>query len=295
MPEGIWRCLRKRAGRASPPAFLIIFTDLDGTLLDHDTYDWQEARPALQLCRRRGVPVVLVSSKTSAEMEGLRQEMDLPDPFISENGGGIFFPAGTGAEPPAAAVSSGALWKLSLGVPYPHLVAALREIRTELGWSIRGFSDMPAAEIARLTGLDPAAAALAARREFDEPFLVERPEIPDENALARAAAKRGLRVTAGGRFLHLKGLHHKGKAMGTVLAWYRRKHTRPVAAALGDSPNDFPMLERADFPFLIQSRRSYPELQRRLPRLTVTRQSGPRGWNSAVLDLLSRLQEEGHE
>ncbi len=71
--------------------FHIIFTDLDGTLLDHDTYAWKEAEPALDLCKTLKVPVILASSKTRAEMETIRREMSISDPFIAENGGGIFF------------------------------------------------------------------------------------------------------------------------------------------------------------------------------------------------------------
>jgi HAD superfamily hydrolase (TIGR01484 family) len=82
------------------PPFFIIFTDLDGTLLDHTTYGWKEAVPALDICRRRGVPVVFASSKTRAEMDVLRRRMSLSDPFISENGGGVFFPRETFSAPP---------------------------------------------------------------------------------------------------------------------------------------------------------------------------------------------------
>ena len=70
----------------------LVFTDLDGTLLDHHTYSWKEALPALERCRKKSVPVVLVSSKTRAEMAVLHQELKLSAPFVSENGGGVFFP-----------------------------------------------------------------------------------------------------------------------------------------------------------------------------------------------------------
>ena len=70
----------------------VVFTDLDGTLLDHDTYGWEEARPALERCKRLFIPIVLVSSKTRAEMDHLRVKLSISSPFISENGGGIFFP-----------------------------------------------------------------------------------------------------------------------------------------------------------------------------------------------------------
>ena len=41
-----------------------IFSDLDGTLLDHDTYGYEPARPALALLGRKNIPLILCSSKT---------------------------------------------------------------------------------------------------------------------------------------------------------------------------------------------------------------------------------------
>ena len=47
---------------------LIIFSDLDGTLLDHDDYRWQAADPALARLRAANIPLVLNSSKTVPEI-----------------------------------------------------------------------------------------------------------------------------------------------------------------------------------------------------------------------------------
>jgi len=128
----------------SPPFFLV-FTDLDGTLLDHNTYGWEEAIPALELCRTRGVPVILVSSKTRAEMAALRCKLSISTPFISENGGGIFFLKETFNDPPSgsspadmpglspedstgfSAREKKGLWILSLGVSYPRLIKAFQK------------------------------------------------------------------------------------------------------------------------------------------------------------------------
>lgn len=71
---------------------IIIFTDLDGTLLDRQTYSWDAARPALGLIKERSIPLALCSSKTRAEIEVIRKELDNPDPFICENGGGNLYP-----------------------------------------------------------------------------------------------------------------------------------------------------------------------------------------------------------
>ena len=80
--------------RTAPHRRMIIVTDLDGTLLHPRTYSFEEALPALKLVRERGVPLVLCSSKTRAELEVCRKRLDNGHPFISENGGGIYLPAG---------------------------------------------------------------------------------------------------------------------------------------------------------------------------------------------------------
>jgi mannosyl-3-phosphoglycerate phosphatase len=276
----------------SDASYLLIFTDLDGTLLDADTYGWKEALPALDQCRRRGIPVVLVSSKTRAEMESLHRKLRLSAPFISENGGGIFFSSGSIMEPPAKAVFDNGLWKWSLGVPYAHLIKGLREIRNELGWNLKGFSDMSIEEISCLTGLDEDTSRLAVMREFDEPFVASVGQAVDWKVLSGAAAKRGLTVTMGGRFYHLQGKNDKGQAMGSVIAWYKQGHRGVITVALGDSPNDFSMLECADFPVLIRSQKPFPEIKQRITRLRVSREMGPKGWNTAVLDFLQHKEEQ---
>ncbi len=274
------------------PLRLLVFTDLDGTLLDHDTYSWEAASPAMDLCKELHIPIVIVSSKTKAEIDPLRRRMGLSDPFVSENGGGIFFPKDSlSGSPPAEARDEGDLWRWSLGVPYPRLTAALREIRQELGWEIRGFSDINIAEIARLTGLGPEDAMAAAEREYDEPFLVLGPEGFDLSRLEGAAAQRGLSMTSGGRFFHLTGGCDKGEAVAKLKEWYRRvSGRRTKAVALGDARNDLPMLRMADLPVLVRPRKGgLPEEE--IKGLWITDEPGPKGWNRAVLEIIARVRD----
>ncbi len=281
----------------SDAPFYVVFTDLDGTLLDHNTYEWKEAEPALNLCKKLNVPLVFVSSKTRAEMEQLRSRMSIEDPFITENGGGIFFSntAFKGMPPDSSPVAdTDGLWKCPQGLAYTHLTSALKEIRKELGLNLRGFADMSVDEISHLTGLDPGGSRLAAAREFDEPFIITGDQPPDENVLIKAAEKRGLSISIGGRFYHLQGGNDKGRSMKMIISQYKQSHERVISIALGDSPNDFPMLEGADYPVLVKSQRNFSILKNKIPRLSFSPEMGPVGWNSAVLDILGNKEEEVH-
>lgn len=277
----------------STPLYMI-FTDLDGTLLDHDNYGWEDAMPALDLCKRLDVPVVLVSSKTRAEMNLLRRRLLMSSPFISENGGGVYFPSEAFDDPSLGASFDQGLWKWSLGLEYEKLIKGLNEIREELHWNIKGFSDMSNEEIRDLTGLDLAGAHLATMREYSEPFMILDRPLPDRRALFEAATRKNLMVATGGRFYHLQGRNYdKGRAMEKVTNWYRKFYGEVVTIALGDSQNDFSMLKYADVPVLIKSRENFSFLKRRIPRLTITSERGPRGWNSAILGILGKEEETG--
>jgi mannosyl-3-phosphoglycerate phosphatase len=279
-------------GTVSP--FLIIFTDLDGTLLDHDTYEWKAARPALERCKATGIPVILVSSKTRDEMQRIRAAMANSDPFISENGGGIFFPDGVPYDVPNGIVFATGMWQWSLGQPYAFLVQSLHEIRQKLGWDIRGFSDMTVEEISQITGLDLETSRLASKRDYDEPFLLPEDGLKYPLESLRAlASRRGLRISVGGRFLHLHGQYDKGDAVSRLISWYNTNHDSLKTAALGDSPNDYPMLRRVDVPILVRSAEPFQEYRVPLPNLRTTRDKGPEGWNRAVLDLLVELDMTG--
>jgi len=274
---------------------LIIFSDLDGTLLDHETYSWKEARPALERCAAEQVPVILVSSKTRAEMDRLRRKMGIEAPFVSENGGGIFFPRGLKQRVPPEAEECDGLWRWKLGADYATITKVFEELRPELPFPVKGFHEMNPLEISRITGLDTFESMLASDREFDEPFLAEFRAPSDGTLLEQAVARRGMNLSRGGRFFHL--FRHNGKedAVEKLINWYRTDCAEIVTAALGDSPNDFAMLDRVDHPVLVKSGNSFPELHRRIKRLETTSTAGPRGWNTTVIDLLDKLQGGSNE
>ncbi len=268
---------------------MAVFTDLDGTLLDHEDYSFAAARPALERLRNRGIPLIFTTSKTRREIESLRDLLGFHDPFISENGGGVFFPASDAPWVPGGIISPPHVF-VRLGKPYGEIRRFMKTLDPSYG--VRGFGDMEATEISRLTDLSHDEALRAAAREFTEPFLLEReeslPEIEDRAAL------EGLRVTRGGRFHHLIGANQdKGKAVRLVTEILGKKFgKRPLTVGLGDSPNDFPMLESVDMPVLIP----HPDGQYEPfsgPDVIRAPHPGSRGWNAAMEKILDRYTGTG--
>jgi len=278
---------------------LLVATDLDGSLLDEEGYSWAEAREALAALAARGVPLVLASSKTRAEMEPIRRALGLVSPLIVENGGALVIPEeGLGRaatreraralvrEAPGAKLEDGAV-VLVLGTPRAALVRELAALAAETGASVRGFAQLGAGDVARLTGLPPASAVQALAREYDEPFVLEDEGL--EGRIAEAAGRRRLRVSRGGRFFHLTGPTDKGQAFRVLVGLLEAAGERIRTIALGDSPNDLPLLQAVERPILIPrpGGRLDEVLAAALPEAECAPATGPVGWNAAVLTLLA--------
>lgn len=276
---------------------LLICTDLDGTLLDAETYSWRAAQPALQLLKFYECPIILVSSKTLAEMVPIQRDLGIVDPFIVENGGGIVFRPGT---PVAAVLASqgrssdvvgnGDLMMLPMGKKYQDLLVTLEEISSEVGSPLPGFGSMSDTEVSALTGLPLEEAARARVRHFDEPFIALREAPGLDDHIEQAAVRRGMMAVKGGRFWHLMGHGGKGEATSMLIECYRYLYGQIVVVGLGDSPNDFPFLEIVDIPVLLGMASGPASLPLTLPRRCRLGKPGPQGWSDAVLDILSEMK-----
>lgn len=243
---------------------ILVFTDLDGTLLDHHTYDWRPAKPALDQLSSLGAVVVFVSSKTRIEMEYWRRITGNTGPFISENGAALCYPDGS-IQP--------------LGLPHAEIRPRLLEAAARAACRIRGFSDMSADEIGALTGLGPEHAALAKQREFSEPFVLESEA--REAALIEEMAKAGLRHTVGGRFHHAFAHEGKGAAVRAMIRQFESQHAEIVTIGLGDAPNDASFLELVHCPIVVRSAKS-ESLLKKVPRAIATNSAAPGGWNEGI-------------
>ncbi|MDO9558079.1 MAG: HAD-IIB family hydrolase [Syntrophales bacterium] len=266
---------------------LVIFSDLDGSLLNYDDYSFEEARPALEKIRRWEIPLILTTSKTRAEVEIILGEMGFEEPFIIENGAALFFPAGYRGWDMANGIAMKSYGVMQLGMPYAEIRTFVKRMTPR--FKIRGFGDCSVQEIADMTGLPYDKAVLAKEREFTEPFLLgEEKDIED---LKYLASKDKIKIVRGGMFYHFMGIHQdKGEAVKITKSIFRRRIGEEVRfVGIGDSANDIPMLEHVDIPVLI------PHADGRfehvdLPNLTRAGSPGSKGWNEVVEGILDDFE-----
>ena len=257
----------------------LVFTDLDGTLLDHDSYSFEAARPALDLLAARGIPVILASSKTEAEMRPIAEAIGISHPMIVENGAGL---VGLNAENSAVYGD--------LPSPYSRLRSFLREIPKELSACFEGFGDWDVVRVGSEPGLPLASAELARQRRFSEPGHFSGTEA-QKAAFLDLLHSRGFTAVQGGRFFTLMSKTSKAERMAEVVAHYRRLTSETIrTVALGDAPNDLAMLEAADCGIIIANPAHHPlpvTKREKAGAILRSEQSGPEGWNTMIHQLVA--------
>ncbi len=271
------------------PIKWVIFTDLDGTFLDPVDYSYEPARPFVEKFRQAHIPIVFCSSKTRAEIDALRRELGLRDPFIAENGAIIcmeknYFPFEIEHQG-----ERGGQWTIELGEPHGLLVTALHQARLYSGCEIGEFSKLSVEEMKKVTGLSDDKVELARRREFDEPFWFLTPDQALRKKFIKEIRKQGLRVTKGNRFYHIKGRADKGRAVSIVMSLFLRWMSGIRFIGLGDSLNDLPMLRVVDFPILLRGSDGEwnREIMSAIPHVLPAPASAPKGWAVCILPLVS--------
>lgn len=269
----------------------LVFTALEGALVDPRTESFAGAEEALSELERRKIPYVLLTSYTREEVEPVRKKLGHNHPFVTENGGGIFFPDGYFSLRIPGSVRTARFLSIAQGRPYAEVCEALDEIAEESAVGVAGFHHMSLREIAENTGLAPRRAELARAREFDEPFYFTS---ADERAIARfveTARLRGFDTRRGPVFWHLSARCDAARAVRTLSQLFREAtHRKLSLVGIGGSTEDLPWLRVADHAILLPSLRAHPEAPdegpRRTKAISIGEAPGADGWNKAILNII---------
>jgi len=280
------------------PYNLLVYTDMDGSLLDHYTYSHAAADSTLGQLEKQNIPVIANTSKTRAELEKLRQELNNSHPFIAENGAAVFLPKKVFLEQPDGTESSGDYWVKAFSKPRSHWQALIAELEPDFPNSFTTFAGADVDGIVEMTGLDTASAKLAAEREYGEPIKWLGSE--DKKRIFFEQLKdKGAHILHGGRFSHVSGACDKGAALTWLSSCYAKyfNNGQPFATvALGDSQNDVAMLDAADYAVIIKSpAHPAPSLHSEKERtksgtLSKTSNLGPEGWVQGINDVLGKIE-----
>ena len=256
---------------------LWVVSDVDGTLMDH-SYDLTPAKETIKLLQELSIPVILCTSKTASEVKVIRNELNLTDPYIVENGAAIYGESLNEVN-----------GEIILGEKYKKLENILKIISDQINYDLLPLNNISDQDAAKLTGLKGHALELMRDRHWSMPFL--NPPENKEEQINNFCKKFHVEIFRGNRMSHMLSINsNKGKAINELKKYSNNPNIKIIG--LGDSPNDLPLLLSSDYKVVIPSP-SGPNMKL-LEKLNdyefiLAKDPNGYGWKNEVKKLINKL------
>ena len=267
----------------------LIFSDLDGTFLNSETYSFGALKNYIKKFDFQ-YELIFVSSKTYEEIINIQKKLNINFPFVVENGACIFFPINYFKNKKISSKLDNYKNHLELRLTEFDAVKFYKQfsfLKEKYNFSF--YMDLPNRKIAELTNLKSNSAKLSKLRNFSNPILWEDSL---KKKLTFIEEVRSLNdsysILEGGRFIHISDQFDKGLAIKKFLDYKKEHDLSFITISLGDSENDLPMLKLTDFACIIKSN-SKLKLDNINKHIYISSLKAPDGWKES-LDFIFRKE-----
>ena len=260
---------------------ILIFTDLDGSLLDRDTFKFDEIKDYIRQLISKGIFIIPNTSKTEKEILEFNSDLGSSLPFISENGSSI-----------------NGLNLLNKDLPQELILSREKEILLEifkktvspnLQNKCKWLSEMDTRNQSLILGLEHKKLKMALDRKFTLPFIFNGNK-NQKKELSKIIKNKGLFLQEGGRVIHLTDRVNKAKALKVFVRFYKKNNKNVKTIAVGDNYNDLDMLKTSDFPCLVfNDKFTLDEIP--INNLIITNKPSPEGWADVIKMALVKINK----
>ena len=269
---------------------IVVVTDIDASLLEPGSRFLPDERAALAFLAERGIPLVINSSRSRAEIERLHHTLNIVTPFISEHGSALFLPHQWLPFVPDRARPAVGGHVVEFGRRYYEVVDTLRLVCRELNLEIVSFAELSIDEVAQELGVPSAEAQLVKLREYTELFRIEDESEATLSRLFKALRRRGLRCYQRGRHFLVSATPNRAESLQTLKSLWKRAWGEHVMVGLGDSEDDVSWLQLVDVPIFVENGRSGipARVLSKLPTVRLTERPGRQGWSDAIFEFVGK-------
>ena len=257
---------------------VLIFTDLDGSLLDKKKFHFTKAKKYIRELISKDVLIIPNTSKTENEIKLFLKELNLKLPFISENGSEIHninlikkkFPK-----------------RITLART-KKIIYKIFEKNTDK--TILDKCDfiykMSKRNQTKVLGLKGKKLQASLKRKFTFPFIF-RGSLAQKNSLLSNSNKLGISIQEGGRVMNLGDKVNKGLALRKVIKILKNNKKNNLSTiAVGDNANDLSMLKTSNYPCIISNKSIKINNRNKI----FTNRPAPMGWVTVVKKAIDKIE-----
>ena len=260
---------------------VLIFTDLDGSLLHRDTFKFDEIKDYIKQLLSKGIFIIPNTSKTEKEILEFNNELGSSLPYICENGAAI-----KGLE----LLNSNLPKELILSKEKNNIIKIFeKSVPIDLQIKCKWLSNMDKKKQSSIFGLKDEKLKMALDRKYTIPFLFDGLK-NEKNELFKIVKKKGLSLQEGGRVINLTDKVNKAKALQVFVRFFKKNNKNVKTIAVGDNYNDLDMLKISDFPCLVFNDKFTLD-QIPINDLIATNKPSPEGWADVIKMALVKINK----
>ena len=260
---------------------VLIFTDLDGSLLDRDTFKFDKILNYIKDLISKGIFIIPNSSKTKIEIEKFNNDLDEDLPFIVENGAAIYnlnlihssFPEKISLSREIGEILD--IFNNEISKKYKSKCKFIKNLKTDIQLQIFGQSKEKV--------------KLSMNREYSIPLLYDGSKT-EKVDLIKSVNNAGLSLHEGGRVINLCDKISKSRAMKHVVKIFKKISKEGlVTIGVGDNFNDLDMLKNSDIPCLVFNDKFTME-KININNCLVSKKPAPEGWEEVVKLAMDKIK-----
>ena len=260
---------------------VLIFTDLDGSLLDRDTFKFDVIKDYIKNLIEDGIYIIPNSSKTDSEILNFNQKLGEALPYITENGSAI---KGLNL------INKDLPKELVLSRERTELINIFeKEVPEHLKIKCKWLSKMNKDSQQKILGLVDSDLVKALDRKYTIPFVFNGNK-NDKKELFKISKFKGLTLEEGGRVISLGDKVNKAKAMQIFIRFFKKNNENIKTIAVGDNYNDLDMLKISDYPCLVFNDQFRLD-QIFIDNLISTNKPSPEGWADVIKMAMEKISE----
>ena len=259
---------------------ILIFTDLDGSLLDKKTFKFDVIKDYFKELVRNGIIIIPNSSKTEAELLDFNEQNNLDLSFIAENGSSIHRLNKIHQNLPDKIIISRTIdeirniYKENISLDFKNKITNILELEIEKQQKILGLS------------LDKI--KLAIKREHSIPIKFNGTE-SEKNEFTNILKNSGLTIQTGGRIMNVCDNVNKSKAMSRALKLIKKQlDDEIITIGVGDNENDIEMIKQTDYPCLVKNE-NFDSSLINIDNLIKSDEPSPKGWSDVIKTALQKI------
>lgn len=259
---------------------IFIFTDLDASLIQRDTFKFDEIKDYIKSLISKGIYIIPNTSKTEIEINEFNKELGLNLPYISENGSSI-----NGLN----LINKNFPNQINLSRDKDDIFKIFKKIVPEnLKVKCRLIFKMEKKVQSEIFGLSGKKLKDALNRNYSIPFIFSG-NLDQRRQLNEIVNKGGLTLHEGGRVINICDNVSKVKSMNKIIKMVKKTEDNVKIIGVGDNYNDLDMLKNSDIACLVFNDQFTME-PININNCIVSKNPAPIGWQEVVKMALDKLK-----